>query len=67
MDDNTEVLIICNPVDAEYILSHCETDMIIDFQDSLVITNAVPIGEMTMVSKEEFLDYVNNGNYVMRE
>ena len=66
MNDDTEMLIVCNPVDAEYILSHCGIDDLIDIQISLVITNAVPVGEMTAVPKDEFLDYLNNGDYKMR-
>ena len=57
MRDDEYALLICNPRDAEYLLSKDP-----DFKDVLVITNVMPVGEMVMVPQQEFIDYVTNGH-----
>lgn len=58
MKDNENVLVVCNPEDAKYIITSSENPFI---KDALVITNVVPVGELTIISKEEFLKYLKEG------
>lgn len=55
MKNDENVLLVCHPVDAEYLLVNKP-----EFKDVLVITSSVPVGELTIVPKQEFLDYLND-------
>lgn len=57
MKNDENVLLVCNPVDANYLLSKDKK-----FLDALLITSAVPEGELTVIPKEEFLDYLYERN-----
>lgn len=56
--DDTEVLIVCNPVDAKFLIESDQKGFILD---NFIITSLVPIGELTVVPKDEFLYYLDNG------
>lgn len=49
-----EMLIICNPYDAEFLLDTKTADC-------LVIANIIQVGEITVVPKNEFLEYIKKG------
>lgn len=51
------VLVVCSPADANYLLSKDKK-----FLDALIITSVVPEGELTVIPKEEFLDYLYERN-----
>ena len=53
MDDNTICVVFCNPTDAIDLIK--EDDRI---KDSIVASNIIPKGEATVVSKDEFLDWL---------
>lgn len=55
MKSDKNVLLVCHPVDAEYLLANNPK-----LKDDLVITSAVPVGELTIVPKQEFLDYLKD-------
>lgn len=57
ISDDEAVLVVCNPIDASYLLSKDK-----NFLDALLITSAVPEGELTVIPKEEFLDYLYERN-----
>lgn len=57
ISDDEAVLVVCNPVDASYLLSKDKK-----FLDALLITSVVPEGELTVIPKEEFLDYLYERN-----
>ena len=56
--DDTEVLVVCSPEDAEYIIKHDKDKAMLN---NLIITSVVPIGEVTVVPKNEFLYYLEHG------
>lgn len=56
--DDTEVLVVCNPADAKYLIESNQKGFVLD---NLIITSLVPIGELTVVPKDEFLYYLDNG------
>ena len=51
-----DMLIICNTVDANALLQKN-----IKMADCLVIANVIPVGELTVVPKKEFLRYIEKG------
>lgn len=53
-----DVLIVCSPEDAEYLMISSTHPNI---KDILVVTRILPVGELVVVPKDEFLEYLKNG------
>lgn len=53
MDEDEIVVVFCNPTDAKKLLEQDE-----NISDALVISPIIPEGEVTVVSKDEFLDWL---------
>lgn len=55
-NNDEEMLVICSSIDAKYLLANSSIP-----KEILVITDVVPIGEITLVPKEEFIKYLSEG------
>ena len=56
MRDDEEALVVCHPITAKYLLSKDA-----NIKQALVITEVVPVDELTVVPQAEFLAYLNEG------
>ena len=55
MDGNKIVVMFCSPKDAMEFLSGEDAEVI---EDCIVISPAIPEGEVTLVPKDEFLEWL---------
>lgn len=60
MRDDEIAMIVCHSSDAKYLLAKKP-----EIRDALIITDVVPIGHITIIPKQEFLDYLNESESVM--
>ena len=54
--DDGKALVVCNPIDAYYLMVNDEK-----IKRALVITEIVPVGELTVIPEDEFIKYLNEG------
>lgn len=55
MNEDEIVVVFCNPADAKMLLDQDES-----VSDALVISPIIPEGEVTVVPKDEFLEWLRN-------
>ena len=58
MNDDENVVVFCNTLDALDILSEAYKDRLYEFINNMVISTAIPRGEATIVPKAEFLEWL---------